>query len=479
MKKALVLTIALIILSISGMAFAFADINAARDQVVLTKNVKYGDDSAVEKLEVHVRTHYDYHLFWDTVYQTDKESVQTNFLFSHAQAYDNPPMEYSGAQMEIDIEYGFGPILGNKQQSIKAAYNELIDRTPAGTEGSATIRLKDYYDFYPFMFTLDVPGYTLTWGSDFSTNFTPEPGTETYIILEFLNFFRIPVIDDQTIDIYVTKSADGSIGGYGRGDTDSDAFYIWTLSALTDQACYFTFNTHTKNGNVVDTSFIPGGYGIYNFPYKENGVPKDGMNPSGILFGELSMVYSLNPEDRVFDLNTNPDKTKLLLLTEENKVCVLTVIDIETMKPLQRLELAELGEDESVWNVFYYDDFFTILLPDNRMILLDVDKDGEYVHRFTVNLYDEENKLFLPSYIAAMDWNGEKLVLSDFLYNSYDWDNRDYPKYCGFYLAVYDETGLLFYGEYLSSLDAGNDLNNHINSCRRMDHSPLAVRWMD
>ena len=81
MKKALVLTIALIILSISGMAFAFADINAARDQVVLTKNVKYGDDSAAEKLEVQVRTHYDYHLFWDTVYQTDKESVQTNFVF--------------------------------------------------------------------------------------------------------------------------------------------------------------------------------------------------------------------------------------------------------------------------------------------------------------------------------------------------------------------------------------------------------------
>ncbi len=468
MKKALVLTIALIILSISGMAFAFADINAARDQVVLTKNVKYGDDSAAEKLEVQVRTHYDYHLFWDTVYQTDKESVQTNYLFSHTQVYENPPMEYSGVDMQTYYEPG-----------IKVAYKELFDRTPAGTEGSTTIRLKDYYDFYPMLFTLDIPGVTLNWSSDFYIDPVPEPETESYFILEFLNFFRVPVIDDETIHISVTKTADGDIGGYGSGNTESDTFYIRTWSTFTDNACYFTFDTHTKYGNVVDTSFIPGGYGIYSFSYKVDGIMKDAMNPSGVLFSELSMVYSLDPKNKVLDLFTNPSQTKLLLLTAENKVCVLTVIDVETMKPLQRIELAALGEDESVWNVYYYDDFLTILLPENQLIAVEVNEDGEYVHRFTVNLYDEENKLFLPSYIAAMDWNGEKLVLSDFLYNSYDWDNRDYPKYCGFYLAVYDETGLLFYGEYLSSLDAGNDLNNHINSCRRMDHSPLAVRWMD
>ncbi|NLB42526.1 MAG: hypothetical protein GX815_09760, partial [Clostridiales bacterium] len=235
----------------------------------------------------------------------------------------------------------------------------------------------------------------------------------------------------------------------------------------------------TRNGNLIDTSFIPDGYGIYYLPYSENPIVKDGLNMSGILIDELSMVYSLDPEDTVFGLHTNPDQTKLLLMTNENKVCVLTVIDIETMKPLQRLELAVLGEEDSMWNTYYYDDFFALYLTGNQIAVVDMNENGEYEHRFTVNLTDEAEELYSLSTRAVMDWDGKSLVVSDFLSNSYYRENMDHSKYCSFYLSVYNETGLLYYGEYLSSLDVGNDLNNYDNSCRSIDYSPLSVRWTD
>lgn len=477
MKKALVLTVVLIILSACGMVFAFADINAARDQVIITETAKFGDISAADGLEVLVRTQYDHHLFWDTTYQTDQSAARTNYRFSHTQVYENSPMEYSGVQMETAIQYGFDFASDGKQSGISAAYKELFDRTPTGTEGSATVRLKDYYEFYPIQTTLDMPGNLLSWSSDFYTDTALEPGTETYVTLAFKDFFRIPVMEDETVDISVTKNIDGSMGGYGSGSTEGDAFYLWTLSTLTDDACYFTFNPHTTKGNVIDTSLIPGGYGIYHLPYNKDHIVKDGIT-SGILIDELSMVYSLNPEDTVFDLRTNPDQTKLLLLTKENKVCVLTVIDTETMKPLQRLELAVLGGDESLWNTYYYDDFIALHLSENQLAVVDRKEDGEYEHRFTVNLTDDAEELYSLSRNAVMDWDGEKLVVSDFLTTNYA-RNMNYFKYCSFYLSVYDETGLLYFGEYLSSLDAGNELNSFSNPCQSTDYSPLSVSWID
>ena len=438
MKKALVLTIALIALSVSAMMFVFVVTDAARNQVNITETAIFGDVSTADGLEILVRTHYGHHLFWDTTYQTDTAKAQTNYLFSQSQINEYPPEEYSGVYLESEIEYDFNLRQEGEQSGIAVAYKELFDQTPVGVEGTTTVRLKDYYDFYPMRVTLDMPGNTLGWSSDYYTGAAPEPGTEEYIIRAFEDFFQIPVIDDETVNISITKNADGSVGGYGGGSTDSDSFYISTLSALTDDVCYFTFDSHTMNGNVVDTSLIPGGYGIYCLPYNEGGVVKDGLKMSGILIDELSMVYSLNPKDTVFGLYANPGQTKLLLLTNENNVCVLTVIDLETMESLQRLELATLGEDGSVWNTYYYDDFFTLWLSENQIAVVDINEEGEYEHRFTVELTDEADELYLLNTSSVMDWDGEKLVVSGILDKAYDRKNTNYSRYCSFYLAVYD-----------------------------------------
>lgn len=102
-----------------------------------------------------------------------------------------------------------------------------------------------------------------------------EPGTETYVILGFRDFFKIPVIADEQVEISVSKGAGGRGISYGLKSTDSDSFSIRSESALTDDACYFTFTTRTVYGDIVDTNLIPGGYGIYRLPYF------DGKTPSG------------------------------------------------------------------------------------------------------------------------------------------------------------------------------------------------------
>lgn len=265
MKKALVLITLLSVLLAGGMAFVFSDVDSARDRVTITEVPVFGDAAAANGLEVLVRTHYDRRLFWDTVYRTGFSSAQTAFLFSQARLKETPPREYGGVLLDTGIEYGFDMSPEGGQSGLAAAYRELFDRTPAGSKGKATVRLGDYYDCYPIRGTVDVPGYTLGWGAGFSADMEPEPGTEAYIILAFQDFFQIPVLEEETVDIFVTKNADGSMGGYGGGSTESDAFYIQTLSALTDDMCFFAFDAHTIKGNVADTSLIPEATGFTAF----------------------------------------------------------------------------------------------------------------------------------------------------------------------------------------------------------------------
>ncbi|MEM5767797.1 MAG: hypothetical protein AAGU32_05850, partial [Bacillota bacterium] len=262
------------------------------------------------------------------------------------------------------------------------------------------------------------------------------------------------------------KNANGDIVGYGSGSTGSDSFNIWAESALTDDACYFTFNSRTTNGNLVDTSLIPGGYGIYCLPYSA-GEPEDG----GTQMGELSMVYPLDPTVRQVKLYTNPEQTKLLLLTLEDGKCVLTVIGIDTMQPLQRLELAEPGEDGGIWDVFNYGAFMALSLSDNRLVVVSLTDEDEYVLSISTELTDPENPLYYLRYDSVMAWYGGRLAVSNALMN-----DMDRNKTCGFYLAVYDKSGLLYYGEYASSLDAGAP-DDYMYRCLPEDIAPLALRW--
>jgi hypothetical protein len=455
-KKAFALALVLLFLSVGGMAYVFAKTDAAKAQVTFAKTVKYGDDAAAEGLEVTDCTDYNNHLFWNSTYSALSDAAKTDFSFFSGKQDSTVPEPYGvsiGNNMWALWNWP-NPGGSDKLPSAQKAYQELLDETPAGQERSETFKLRDYYDYYPLEVHINVPGKTVDSGGFFAESYANK----------FQDFFKIPVLEDETVTITVEKGMNGSAGS-GSSSTESDTFYFSSISAMTDDACYFTFDPHSSEGKLMDTSAIPGGYGIYCLPCKNGEI-----NLSG-----LKTAYKIDPQYRVFGLHASADGKRLLLLTHEDALCFLTVLDAETMEPLQSLELADLPADGYVWNNYFYDDFFVIYLSDGKMVVTD-EKDGKYRKAMTVETSAKDRSLYNPTYDAVMDWDGERLAVASYLPTSVD--GHDFDN-CSFCAAVYDRTGLAYFGEYLSSLDAGKDPSNSQDRCQRNSYLPMTVCWTD
>lgn len=473
MKRALIITLSLFFLSVTGFCLAYGGINAAKDKVELEEIAVFADKTKAQGLEVYSSADYDRHLRWDTFYTVgETPKIETDFLFTQKKIPGAGSREYMGVSLESPVLNGDFFEAENMEEprtGIDEVYRQLYLNTPADSEKQITIRIKDYYDFYPIVVSLDLPGINFDWQMlRFADSDAYEYlRTEIELASKIQEFFKIPVSDGALMEINLWKHYDGS--AETGSSLSGDYFSVWTQSVVTDDACYFTFGNQSSDGEIVDTSFIPGGYGIYRLPLHDAGEGKAGEH--ALSTGELSMAYPIDTNAELLYLLSNSEKTKLLLFTKEQGKCVLTVIDAQNMETLQRLELGELDEEKWIYAVYVYDDFIAAEFSECRIALIEVNEQEEYEHCFTAEYTDPENSLFYLSRNSAMDWDGERLAIADYL------EYEKYNGFCSFYLAVCDETGLAYYGEYLSSLDIGNGTASKVCNNRSYDGEPLRLRW--
>lgn len=482
MRKAGILTLVLfLLLGISVGVIAF-DTYGERDQVKVTEKVIFGDKEAVKNVEVGLHTTYKQHLFWDTIYMTGEEETKTEYVFSANRVNDETEMVYRGVSMGINSYVMYNPTTGKKggfsSEGLGAAYQELYDVTEPGQEGEKEIRLKDYMDYYQFDINVDFPGNTAHLdmlddvGGDLSA-YSAEYGIHAVIMLS--EYFKIPVREDETYRITIRKDKEGKIMSHGGGNTNSDFFYMYTYNKMTDNACYFTFETHTQEGKIVDTSHLPDGYGIYCLPYEMKQVYRNG-NPKAVIDTEgFEMIYSLNPEIRVASIETNEDQSKLLLHAIEDEIYSITVIDIATREMVQKLEIGEWKEDQSGWYLYDEGNFMVITMFGEKLALVTLEDNGEYKLQFVCDIRNEEVPWFY-FHRSAVDFDGEKLVMTGQLPDD---EYRTREDTASFYLAVYEENGIVYYGEYQASLMTGTNAGIYNYHCRGRDNEPLEVRWVE
>lgn len=438
MRKALALTLALFLLSVGGIALAHGYINSSRDEVVIREQVQYGDKSAAEGLTAQVRAQHNSQLFWDTSYTVgDVPVTSTEYSFYSTQKHNN-----YGAPSGLQLSENIGE--HENLSGISLAYKELYDTVEPGESAEKTVNLKDYYDYYPFSVTLRLPNYSFIrqWGENINKN---DGGTE--IVSALTDFFKIPILDEHRANISIERHLrdDGTSSSYSD---EGDSFGIYTLDVLTDEACYFTFDPRTSEGNIVDTSLIPGGYGIYCLPYSTDGRG----NTTSVDTDGLRMVYPLNPESQLFYLRLSEDGTKLLLHTQEEGKYVLTVINLADMSTLQRLELLELPEDyDRYFDLLEGDGFFTAVFYDYQLVVVRVTDSGEYELCYAADISGQSPNI--NSYDSAVDFDGERVAFITRYLPDTDSNSPRQNIHCGFQIRVYDESGLLYHGIYTSSLD--------------------------
>ena len=233
--------------------------------------------------------------------------------------------------------------------------------------------------------------------------------------------------------------------------------------------CFFSINnfsqtSDTNEKDYVDTSLIPGGYGIYAFYYNRG----DSGDSTGIMADTLQNVYSLEKETSVFHLSTSYNKTELLIYTNEGGKAYLTVLDIDTLEQKQKLQIAE----EGLYSVHEYDNFI-VAESEKNITVLTSDKDG-YTVEYTVpkaNVIYEKCQDFWN--VGDMDFKDGKLATVGKII---DVDDGFGFEKCGFFVSVYNKDGLCFYAEYSNALDV-NTNGDHNKSCRPADIEANTIKW--
>lgn len=464
MKKIIALVIALTVLSFGSLCMIGSIVNSQKDNVTITENVIFGDRSYAEGLKIFTRAKYDGRLFWNTSY-TIGGSASTEYEFHYNKYYEYGEMSYAGLDLGFDFAYGVNSTASLEDLTgIERAYRELADATKPGAESTKHIYLQDYYDYYPIAVSVYLPG--ILWqGNDYERLAYENAVNEKAVWDKFREFFKIPLPDDLPgIDISVGKDSRGNVVSVGSGG-ESSPFY--SHSTYTDTMCFFSIMNKYTNENseskYYDTSLIPGGYGIYAFDYENvrdtsntygsTTVFKEGYE-TGIKEETLRLVYPIEQDVEVMYLSVSEDGSKLLIFTEENGSTYLNVVDTETFAELQRFKVA----NSEVSAYYEYDNFIVLeeYQDDVDISVIEICEDGTYRLVFSVPR-SESSKNYS---IEDMAFNGRELAIITKMYN----ENQLF-ELCGFLVSVYNSSGLVYYGEYESSLSLNQSYIDYSARC--------------
>ena len=321
MRKTLMIFLALVLVCGCGTALAAQAVSAPREEILFQEHIFSGDPAAADGLTVQLKTGMRYKLNWESTVQFSAQDyrAETSFRFLPAGQAEQPEMSYRG--VEINFYRDAATTGSDDVFGFSTAYQSLLDTLSPGESGSRTIRFADYYDEYPFEFSIDLPGVNydplVNW-QDASAD-SEWLGERAQVALGC--FFRIPVLPDEYVELGIDKNMDGT--GSGRSISsvmEGDRFWMNVESVITDDTCFFWFGNRTDQDRLVDTSRIPGGYGIYMLPYGPLAPDAEasafyGGNENEVYTDRLTCFFPVDPETRIEHLGLTPNKTRLLLHT--------------------------------------------------------------------------------------------------------------------------------------------------------------------
>lgn len=462
MKKVIWLVCVLFLLSCACVAAVGMKINQEKDTVSIVEEPVYGDATLADGIAVDLKVHYGEHLLWNTTYEKDA-TVKTDTEFQFSPQELQWRYEYQNSPVLINVSYDmdYNPETPKEQlRGLARACREIYDRTEPGEEVRELVYIRDYYEYYPLFIRLELPDNEIwmdeQWLSDGSGLITGEDE----LFERFTEFFKIPVEEEDAIEIVIDRDQSN---GMMTQQVSSDYLQLYSESVITeDGMCYFVINNHTADDRAMDTSLIPGGYGVYSFRFDKPGT----YSKSGVDADSLKMAHALSENITILHLTLNKEQTKLLLFTEEAGEYFFSVIERETMTLGQKVRLDGWG------GISEYDDFLVIV--GEKLSLLAVTEEGTYELRFAIPVEQAECQALMKlTTDASMDYNGEHLIVADWRREEdYNWMQS-----CSFDITICGPKGIGYYGIYHNSLAVNPHTGYSGYNCQPFDEDALTVQW--
>lgn len=461
MGKTLKIAGAILLVCLLTFTAATAFFIAASDDVEVFQKILYGDPKAAEGLKVDFRVQYKNTLHWDIHCDPVTGESDTEFTFSHDDPfyvpYDHGP---SGVMMYALMDYrahhfSWEPLPGVPEDSGIFKLAEYLNSLPAPEyeqDGNSTVAqeeichtvdLSDYFEYYLFEGDVDLfgSGWIPFWNvcSEYSSAATE--GSQLLAKL-FNGYFKIPVKDNATVLVSVFEYRNGRreyhFGGFPE---DSTFFCPESFSFVSGNSCYFVFSNTMGH----DVSQIPGGWGIYRLDYTLTGT-------QDIATAQLSTAYPLDAAGYVQRMELSADGKRILLINARGDGTYLTVIDLATMATLQEIEIYH-GTEAPYIHVDIHDDFI-LTGYGSRLCVYQLLADGTYEQRIDVDTGFSDQPQLLNRYADFVAFDGQRLAIVDILMR-YEMEGDTSYGYetCGFALQIFDSTGLLYHGEYGTTLE--------------------------
>ncbi len=405
MKRVLCFLLVLVVLSTSLIAVTGYSLIKESDNVTFTAIDEWGDRRFLEGVTAEMSFTYHDKINWDVEFTPFKETkTEYDYVTFYPLSRQGDYHYYISTTM-IDLLD-----LKNENPELNQVVEDLkAEAKNPGDIRTAKIKFCDYFEYYPVNMNIYLPGITIDWDSRSGIDSKGEyvfsgisPLRGQGVINALNEFLRIPVKENDVREITVHANDHGF--SYRMSQEKSFDFMFYYVR--TDDCIYLTFENEINTGHeevreLVDTSLIPGGYGIYALPYGEN----------DIKYEELKTVYSIPSDATVESLSVDEERKEIYLGLHENEKYILHVIDMATMTDKTVIELFDFTYEDFT-RVSQYEDFFVFIKNVVDFNVVAINEDGKWESALTGTMPPEtvaDRDYF--SYRSKFGFDGERLVV--------------------------------------------------------------------
>lgn len=474
MKRLVILALAVLV-GFSAVLGTSLATGATQEQLSHEETVLLGDPAAADGLSLSLRYTYRGYLEWFSQYRFGSlDTCQTDFrCYTVEPDFTETAVDYRGVVMSgisnymgmdyLEDIFRMEMMNGNTGSftGLLRAYKEVYDATAEGELTVTYLRIADHCEFYPLAGYLELPRGGGLWNY-YSTSGYLADGKEA--AEAFNAYFKIPVLEDDWMLTVVDKRSGSVMEAVDVTEArkGEDWYYMDSVGVCHENTAYFTFDALTNKGNVVDTSLIPGGYGLYSVEFDDNG---------NVDFSTLSTRLSMDPAYRPEDMTVDEEFGNLHYFSTRDGGMYLTVVDLDTMEVLQNICIHKA--EEGSWQYYkQLDNCIVAVEEDERLAVWQKNAQGLYEYCFTADIPEGENGFDL--YDAQFAFDGERLAVVNREGTKLEEYGNIYTYIrCGCSLSVYSAEGCVYRGLYTASLEP-EDPNREDERCWLQD---IQVVW--
>ena len=477
MKKTVITLVMIMVFAIGGVVWVMGDVKEQAEKVSVEEVTYFGEPSAVDGLTFQFEDCIgNNRLVYEVNYQegsADSKLKKIGSSYSGQEEGKVPKINItnSNAYAILDPSHFSEDETTGKNDGMKEIYEMIQIHEAKNGPHVIYAKLADYCDYYPISMMISIPDKISMQknGNILSTDFLSQrensTGAAAYNAEKINQFFRIPVEEEQEVDITYYKMDNHRYLFEETIHPTSDSYCLdeaLNVGAITDEAIFFFLNNRKGDGSLVDTSLIPGGYGIYKLPYRY--ITK--LNYHGeILFrgydivaDELETFYPLDEQWLVRGIDVSQDQSRLYVCVEEDGQLILKIISTKTGLRIDQVALGDLQKYDLV-EIDEVDGRLIILKGREQFLIIGEKEDTYSMERkidlSSINLPSGYTMRSILTGKEGIAYDGERLaVISANLPDEAGNSNT------GFTVLVLGEEGLRYLGELVNEFD---NVNQYIN----------------